>query len=102
MSNHAFIVPTRFIDLNRDGSSASTAFGLRVFDDHDATYDNVLIESEEQMMAMSDREIVEMARGLNDKAAAIIDFAAENADGLYIWGDFVDWKALRGDPGPNT
>lgn len=95
MSNKAFIVRTRFQDLNVDGSVANASYGLRVFDDHEATYDNVLVESEAELLALSKRALVEMAFGMNEKAAGIIEFAEESEGGIYIDGDWITWAEIK-------
>lgn len=102
MSNAAFIVPTRFTDFARDGAEIGHTWGLRVFDDHDATYDNGSVESMDQLLAMSDAQIVEMARGLNERAASIIDFARESADGIEIFGQWTTWAEIDASAAPGA
>jgi len=94
MSNYAAIALTKFQDLKRDGSVSDVSYGMRVYDDYASTYDNIAIGSEEELLAMTDAQIVEMAAGINETAAGIIEHARENHEGIEIWGEWTSWKQL--------
>lgn len=93
MSNRASIRLTRFTNLNRDGTDGEAYYGVRTFDDYGSTY-LAAFDSPEELLAMSDRELVEMARDVDEGAAAIIGFAEEDASGICIFDDWMEWEEI--------
>jgi hypothetical protein len=85
MSNHVGIYPTRFVTIDLQGNEQDVSYGLRVADDNDSTYSN-LFETDE-IVGKSPTEIVEIARGIDDRARDIIEFAEEQNDGIHIGDD---------------
>lgn len=101
MSNRASIALTKTYDLKKDGSVSRASYGLRVYDDYASTSARIRVKSEEQILSMTDKELLEMAANLNDTAAIIIEDARENLEGIEIRGEWTTWKQL-GLGGPSA
>jgi hypothetical protein len=99
MANQVSIYPTRFTDVDLDGNEIGVSWGLRVADDTDCAYSNMF--EKDDIVGRTPAEIVELARGIDDRARAIIDFAEECRDGLHIGDAHYSWTELKpGSGGP--
>lgn len=93
MSNKAGIYPTKFVSIDLQGKETDVTYGLRVADDNDSTYSNFFTEVD--IVGKTPAQIVEIARGIDDKARDIIEFAEESHDGIFIGDDFHVWASLK-------
>ncbi len=96
MSNPVLIQPTRFVDLDLDGTEMGTSYGLRVSDDHASTY-TTWIDDFAEIASRSPREIVAMAKGIDEIARSILEAAEENGSAVTIGGGTYDWAELGTD-----
>lgn len=100
MSNKVSIIITRFTDFDRDGKELADSWGIRVCDDYDASYDNLKFASLDDLLSTTDAELVEIARNINERAAAIIDFARESKEGIEIGDRWVTWAEIDASTTP--
>ena len=97
MSNQPTIYLTKFTELDADGNDGEASYGLRVADNDDSTYSNLFERHE--IVGQTASAIVELARGIDDRAAAIVEFAEENRDGIHIGDVFHSWDDLKAEAG---
>jgi hypothetical protein len=95
MSNIAAIYLTKFSDLDAKLNETKVSYGIRVADDYDSTYTNLM--QKEELSNWSPIEILEIAKNIDDKASAIIGAAQENQDGIEIASVFYSWEELDVD-----
>ena len=93
MSNPVNITITKFVDLDDSGKEIGADYGLRISDNEDQTYTNGL--KIEQVIGVLPMDIVELARGINDRAADMIVFAEDCNDGIYISDKFHAWADIK-------
>lgn len=101
MGNRVEIVLTKFMDMDIKGEELDATYGLRVFDDNDQAYVTGL--KKEEILGRPPHELVELARGIDDRARDMIAFAEESLEGIYVGDRFFTWNALKGDlPAPGS
>lgn len=93
MGNRVTIYPTKFVDIDLDGNEGNVTFGLRVADDHGNSYSNLF--DEDQIVGRTPKEIVELARSIDDAARNMIEFAEEMKDGISIGHDDYTWDDIN-------
>lgn len=69
--------------FDSDGSVFSTTFGVRVYDDFDCTYVN-LIDSEVELMALEAGALVEFVHENNETAAGMLSSAADPGTAVFV------------------
>lgn len=92
MGNRVSIYPTKFVDMEIDGREVDVTYGLRVADDNDSTYTNSL--TREEVVGRSPGELVALARGIDDRARDMIDFAEEEHDGIDVGSVGYTWDEI--------
>lgn len=95
MKNQAHIVPTEFADIARDGTKSAVTWGIRVFDNYASTYENLKLSSLDELLAMNEAELVEMAREVNMTAKEIIDFAEFAGRNVIVFNEEVSWSMIN-------
>jgi hypothetical protein len=98
MSNQVSIYLTKFVTLdlegNETGSPDDVTYGIRVTDDYDCTYSNLF--EKEDVVGKSPKEIVDMARDIDERAGEMITFAENEKDGLSIGDKYYSWGEIKG------
>lgn len=92
MANRVMIHVTKFVDLDSEGKEGSVSYGLRVADDYEATYSNLL--KKEQIVGASPREILGLAIEIDVRSHAMIEHAQEHHEGITIGGDYYTWAEI--------
>jgi hypothetical protein len=93
MGNRVCINLTKFVDLDLKGNEVETTYGLRIGDDYDATFKNGLAKDE--VVGKSPAEIIELARGIDERTRDMIAFAEESQDGIRIGDEFFAWTDIK-------
>lgn len=99
MGNRVGIYPTKFVDIDLDGTERHATYGLRVADDHGNAYSNTF--ERDQIVGRTPKEIVDLARTIDDAARDMIEFAEEAKDGISIGDDDYTWEQINGS-GPKV
>jgi hypothetical protein len=87
MSNRIYFEPTKFTNVRHGGVS----FGYRAYDDYGQSYDNTW-----EVIPDDDIEFLKKIIDCNDElVGAMLDFAQENQQGVYVSGNFIEWAELH-------
>ncbi|MFN3133915.1 hypothetical protein [Roseibium sp.] len=84
MGNRITLDRIAFQELDKDGSVTATGYGVRIADDHEATYVNVL-DTKTDLMRMAAGELIQLVADNSDLAANLLQYARER--GIQIWID---------------
>ena len=84
MGNKVEIVRTVFHDVNKDQDVVGTTFGIRVNDNFGSHYSECA-ESQDDLVKLSNEEIMEVAKGvMSEEAIAIITFGQAEDNVIFI------------------
>ncbi len=93
MGNRVDIYLTKFVDIDTKGNELETTYGLRVCDDQDMTYTNGL--AKDGVVGRTPAEIVELARGIDERSRDMIAFAEDTQEGIHIGDEFFAWSDIK-------
>jgi hypothetical protein len=93
MGNRVCINLTKFVDIDLQGNEVETTYGLRVCDDFDGSYKSGLAKDE--VVGKSPAEIVDLARGIDERSRDMIAFAEDAQDGVHIGDQFFAWTDIK-------
>lgn len=85
MSNQAFIIRTKFIDLV-DGEDS---YGFRIFDNYDSVYHNMWVSA--NYIPQNNQDLIKYCLD-NDIGTEIIEFSIEEHGGIDIDGKWEEYK----------
>lgn len=92
MANSIEITRTVFQSIETDGNVTDTSYGIRVYDDYEAHYSN-MVSDLDALKALSAEQIVDLAANINDGSADMIQFARENGAPIYVDGDRFEFAS---------
>lgn len=93
MGNRVEIFVTKFVDIDLKGNEVETTYGVRICDDHAQAYTAGMPQDE--IVGRSPAEIVEIARGIDERAHDMVAFAEEYQDGINIGEEYFVWADIK-------